>query len=87
MTTFEAIWPITAPKMATTGLFAEAAEDLPELAARHNVRLTGEPVFQVRSGKFFPGSNGAALVVHCLVAAEELGTKDYGQPHPLGAVA
>lgn len=87
MATFQAVWPIIDAGMPATMLFVEAHRDLPAVAARHRVRITGEPSFAVCPGRRVPGSQGAAFVVTATVPAEPLGRRDYGQPHPLGDLA
>ena len=78
MTTFHAVWPITDPGMLSADLIAEAAQDLPNVAARHRVRITGAPRFQVRAGRGVQGSQGAAYVVTCNVPAEAVTRAEYG---------
>ncbi|WP_066298912.1 hypothetical protein [Arthrobacter luteolus] len=87
MGTFQAVWPIVDAGMAATLLFVEAHRDLPAVAARHRVRITGEPSFAVCPGRRIPGSQGAAFVVTATAPAEPLGAREYGQPHPFGEVA
>lgn len=84
---FHAVWPVEDLGMPATELFEEARGDLRNVAVRHRARITGEPRFEVRTGKGVPGNQGAAFVVTCTVDAEPIGRRDYGQPHPLGAVA
>lgn len=87
MSTFQAVWPIVDAGLPATQLFAEARQDLPSVAARHNARITGTPHFQVRAGRRVPGSQGAAYVVTCTAPAEPIRPREYGTPHPLGAPA
>lgn len=82
MTTFQAVWPITDPGMPAAELISQAARDLPNIASRHRVRITGEPRFQVRIGRHVQGSQGAKRVITCNVEAEDMGPRNYG-----GAVA
>ncbi|MBP3044867.1 hypothetical protein KKR91_01245 [Arthrobacter jiangjiafuii] len=78
MTTFRAVWPITDPGMNSADLIREAAHDLPSVAARHRVRITGTAHFQVRNGRNVQGSQGAAYVVVCNVPAEAVSRAEYG---------
>lgn len=87
MSTFQAVWPIVDPGRPAAELFEEARRDLTAVAARHNARITGEPHFEVRTGRRVPGSNGAAYVITCTAPAEPIKPRDYGQPHPLGVMA
>ena len=87
MATFQAVWPIIDAGMPATMLFVEAHRDLAAVAARHRVRITGEPSFAVCPGRRIPGSQGAAFVVTATAPAVAIGARDYGRPHPLGEVA
>ena len=78
MTTFRAVWPITDPGMPADDLTAEAFEDLPKVASRHRVRITGTPYFQLRAGRSVQGSQGAAYVITCDVPAEPIHRAEYG---------
>lgn len=78
MTTFRAVWPITDTEAWPGDLIAEAAQDLPHIAARHRVRITGTPRFHIRDGRNTPGSQGAAHVITCDVPAEAIHRAEYG---------
>lgn len=78
MTTFRAVWPITDPGMHAMDLINEAIEDLPSVAARHRVRITGAPRLHVRAGRGVQGSQGAAYVITCDVPAEPIHRAEYG---------
>lgn len=78
MTTFRAVWPITDPGMPADDLTEEAAQDLPNVAERHRVRITGTPRFHIRPGRNTPGSQGAAHVIVCNVPAEAVHRAEYG---------
>jgi hypothetical protein len=87
MSTFQAVWPVIDSDVPLPELYAEAAADLGRVAARHGVRLSGEPTFQIRTGKNTPGSQGAARVILANVPAEEIARRDYGKAHQMGAAA
>lgn len=87
MSTFQAVWPVVDSDVPLPDLYAEAAADLGRVAARHGVRLTGEPTFKIRTGKKVPGSQGAARVIVGNVPAEEIARRDYGMAHLMGAAA
>ncbi|MFJ7748686.1 hypothetical protein ACIQXM_01870 [Arthrobacter sp. NPDC097144] len=87
MSTFQAVWPVVDSAVPLPDLYAEAAADLGRVAARHGVRLTGEPTFKIRTGKKVPGSRGAARVIVGNVPAEEITRRDYGMAHLMGTAA
>lgn len=80
MSTFQAVWPVIEPGAPAIELFAEASQELPEVAARHRVRITGAPRFEVRAGRGVPGFQGAAFVVTCTVEGEAISRAEYGKP-------
>lgn len=65
--TFQAVWPILTGQghanLTDTELIDDALADLPTVAARHNVTLTGKPQVAITDGARFPGANGARKVV------------------------
>lgn len=65
--TFQAVWPIiTGPGPASltdTELIDDALAELPTVAARHGVTLTGKPQAAITNGARFPGTNSAAQIV------------------------
>ena len=87
MTTFRAVWPITDTGMPADDLATEAFEDLRNVAARHRVRITGTPYFQVRAGRSVQGSQGAAYVITCDVPAEPIHRPEYGHTQLLEITA
>ncbi len=66
---FEAVWPVVDPTMPRAELLREAAEDLPNVIARHSAQVMGIPKFALKPGQGVAGSQGAALVVICRVPA------------------
>jgi hypothetical protein len=60
---FRAIWPVVDDDLSPLELLDLAADDLPQLAARHRVEITGRPRWSVQPGWQIPGSGGALLVV------------------------
>lgn len=82
--TFQAVWPIitghgSAP-LTDNELIEDALADLPNVAARHGVKLTGKPRAAITHGAQFPGSAGAKQVVIIEAPAAAL-------PQTLGAAA
>lgn len=63
MSTFQAIWPVVDEFMTYEELKREAAVDLPKVARRHGVIVTGEPKIMVKLGREVPGAGPTALVV------------------------
>jgi len=66
------VWPVldVADLAHPERLLAEAADDLPRLAAQLRAELTGAPPrMSIRPGREVPGSGGAQWVVHALVPA------------------
>lgn len=74
--TFQAVWPILTGRghaaLTDTELIDDALADLPAVAARHNVTLTGKPQAAITDGAQFPGANGAKQVVIIEVPAKQL---------------
>lgn len=70
MSTFQAVWPVQDNTMSFEELKAEAIQDLPEVAKRHRVRITGEPTATVRLGKDQPGAGETTLCVVVEAEAE-----------------
>lgn len=66
-TTFQAVWPIITgggKEGATDAdLILQALQDLPAVALRHRVKLTGMPKVAITDGRKYPGSAGARKVV------------------------
>jgi len=65
--TFQAVWPILegpghAP-LTDAELIEDALADLPDVAARHGVRITGKARAAITDGARFPGLHTAAHVV------------------------
>lgn len=63
MSIFQAVWPVLDTSIPYEDLKAEAIEDLPKVARRHNVITVGEPQAYIRLGKDVPGVGDATLVV------------------------
>lgn len=74
---FEAVWPVVDPTMPRAELLREAAEDLPNVVARHSAQLMGTPKFALKPGQGVAGSQGAALVVMCQVPATKTEPRAY----------
>lgn len=79
--TFQAVWPIhnMGGKVEATDadLILQALQDLPAVALRHRVKLTGMPKAAITDGRRFPGSNGARKVVLIETPAEQLPQRVY----------
>lgn len=58
-TIFQAVWPITTTEITDQELIAEALTDLPFVAARHKVKVTGQPAARIEPGKNLPGTGEA----------------------------
>jgi hypothetical protein len=84
---FQAVWPIIpgGGKAGATDadLILAALADLPDVAARHRVQLTGMPKAVITDGRRYPGSAGARRVVLIETPAEQLPARNYH----LGATA
>lgn len=65
--TFQAVWPILTghghAKLTDTELIDDALADLPAVAARHNVTLTGKPQVAITDGARFPGANTTGQII------------------------
>lgn len=76
MSTFQAVWPIHTGRghatLTDAELIEDALADLPKVAARHGVTLSGKPQAAITSGQRFPGANGAKQVVVIEAPAKQL---------------
>ncbi len=75
MSVLRAIWPITDPTIPTAELAAEARADLPTVARRHGLVITGDithcPI-RIADGRGVPGSGGARRVLVAEIEAETI---------------
>lgn len=80
-TTFQAVWPIInggGKEGATDAdLILLALKDLPDVALRHRVQLTGMPKASITDGRRFPGSAGARKVVIIETPAVAIPQRNY----------
>jgi len=84
--TFQAVWPIIegpghAP-LTDAELIDDALADLPNVAARHGVRITGKARAAITDGARFPGSQGADKIVIAEALAKPLPRRAYHQATP-----
>lgn len=84
MSVLRAIWPITDETVPARELIAEARADLPTVARRHGLVITGDlatcPV-RIAQGRGVPGSGGAHRVLIAEIDAETI------RSHHKGAAA
>lgn len=74
MSTFRAIWTVVDPGVGLKQLMDEAVGDLPAVARRHGLVVTGTPRPRVARGQDVPGSAGAETVV--LIDVEAVRIRD-----------
>jgi hypothetical protein len=70
-----AIWPVTDDTIPTADLIAEARADLPAVARRHGLVITGDTAHcavRIAKGRGVPGSGGARRVLIAEVPAETI---------------
>ena len=58
-----AIWPVLDEKLIGPDMLSDAEADLPNVAARHGVRVTGRPRFEFQPSWRVPGSGNVARMV------------------------
>lgn len=84
MTTFQAVWPIITgggkEGASDADLILLALQDLPAVALRHRVQLTGMPRAVITDGRKHPGSAGARKVVLIETPATALAQRVYQLP-------
>ncbi|PSS43610.1 hypothetical protein C6401_10785 [Arthrobacter woluwensis] len=74
---FRAIWPVVDESPTEDELIQEGLADLPSVALRHHVAITGQPGFRLMPGARVPGSNGADLVLVAQAPCEPLPPRPY----------
>lgn len=76
--TFQAVWPILegvgSTNLTDAELIEDAMADLPNVAARHGVHITGKPQAAITHGQQFRGLGGAKNVVIIEATAKPLAT-------------
>lgn len=78
--TFRAVWPILdgqGTAQTDAELILQALGDLPDVAHRHNARITGDPRACITEGRRVQGSAGHKYVVVAEAPAEELPRRAY----------
>lgn len=76
MSTFQAVWPIHTGRghatLTDAELIEDALADLPKVAARHGVTLTGKPQVAITDGARFPGANTTGQIIVIEAPAKQL---------------